>query len=90
MVTSEYGGDPQQMQQLGQMFNKHSANLAQLIRDLNGRMTHSQTIWKSPEANRFREAWQQAKTSFDKMAEALDKGGKDIKTTAARLEAWGK
>jgi WXG100 family type VII secretion target len=90
MEMGEYGGDPQAMQQLGGLFNKHSANLSQMIRDLNGQMTHSNDIWKSPEANRFREAWQQAKGSFDKMAEALDKGGKDIKNTAQRLEAWGK
>lgn len=89
-MAPQTGGDPEAMHQLGQLFSKHSQGLNQIIRDLNGRMTHSESIWISDEANRFRAAWQQAKGSFDKMAEALDKGGQDIRKTAQELEAWGK
>lgn len=89
-MTPRTGGDPQAMRELGQLFSKHSQGLDQIIRDLNGRMTRSESIWISDEANKFRAAWQQAKSSFDRMSQALDKGGQDIRTTAQQLEAWGR
>lgn len=89
-MAPQTGGDPQAMRELGQLFSKHSQNLDQMIRDLNGRMSHSESIWISDEANKFRAAWQQAKGSFDKMSQALDKGGQDIRTTAQQLESWGR
>jgi WXG100 family type VII secretion target len=74
------------MQELANLFNKHSRNLDQLIRDLNSRTESSKDIWDTPGAERFRSAWREAKTSFDKMSHALDAGGQDIKKSAQRLD----
>jgi WXG100 family type VII secretion target len=75
------------LEDLSRMFSKHSRNLDALIKDLNGRTVSSTEVWWGPGADRFRGAWAEAKTAFDKMAVALEQGSQDIKRSQQNIEA---
>jgi WXG100 family type VII secretion target len=81
------GGSISEMENLARIFSKHAKNLDALIKDLNGNTVNSTAIWWGPGADRFRAAWQEAKGSFDKMAMALEQGGKDVRTSVQNIEA---
>lgn len=85
-----YGGDPEAMKRLASLFQKHGQELDQIIRDLNSNTQSSQSIWQGPGANRFREAWAQAKPSFDKMVTAFQEAHKDINSRAEGFRNVGK
>ena len=87
MSGDKRGGQVGQMQELSQLFQKHSRNLDALIKDLNGRTVGSTEIWWGPGADRFRAAWAEAKSAFDKMAVALEEGGQDVKRSQQNIEA---
>ncbi|WP_460365075.1 WXG100 family type VII secretion target [Actinocorallia lasiicapitis] len=75
------------MEELAQLFQRHSRGLDALIKDLNGRTVGSAEIWWGPGADRFRQAWGEAKSAFDKMAVALDEGGQDVRRSQRNIEA---
>jgi WXG100 family type VII secretion target len=85
-----YGGDPEGMKRLANLFQKHGQELDQIIRDLNTNTQSSHSIWQGPGANRFREAWSQAKPSFDKMVTAFQDAHKDINSRAEGFRNVGK
>ncbi|HEV7934183.1 MAG TPA: WXG100 family type VII secretion target [Actinomadura sp.] len=87
MSGDRRGANIAALEELSRMFNKNSRNLDALIKDLNGRTVASSETWWGPGADRFRSAWQEAKTAFDKMAVALDQGGQDIKKSQQNIEA---
>ena len=86
MAGDKRGGNLGALHDRSTMFSKHSKNLDQIIRDLNGKTVNSQNDWWGPGADRFRQAWQEAKSSFDKMAQALEEGGQDVKKSAQNIE----
>ncbi|GAA2085644.1 WXG100 family type VII secretion target [Actinomadura alba] len=87
MSGDRRGANIAALEELSRMFSKHSRNLDALIKDLNGRTVSSTETWWGPQADRFRSAWQEAKTAFDKMAVALDQGGQDIKKSRQNIES---
>lgn len=87
MSGDKRGGSIGEMEELARIFQKHSRNLDALIRDLNGRTVSSTAIWWGPGADRFRSAWQEAKSAFDRMALALEEGSQDIKRSQQNIEA---
>ncbi|MEO5874279.1 MAG: WXG100 family type VII secretion target [Streptosporangiaceae bacterium] len=87
MSGDRRGGNIGQMEELSRLFQKHSKNLDALIKDLNGRTVGSSEIWWGPGADRFRAAWSEAKSAFDKMAVALEEGGQDVKRSQQNIEA---
>lgn len=89
-MSDVIGGSPEQMRELARIFDKHSAGLQALIKDLNGRTVNSTGIWKGDHANKFRGSWHEAKASFDKMALALQEAHKFINSKAQSLDAWQK
>lgn len=86
MSGDKRGGNLGALHDLATMFSRHSKNLDQIIRDLNGKTVSSQNDWWGPGADRFRQAWQEAKSAFDKMAHALEEGGQDVKKSAQNIE----
>ncbi|RAY12178.1 WXG100 family type VII secretion target [Actinomadura craniellae] len=87
MSGDRRGANIAALEELSRMFSKHSRNLDALIKDLNGRTVSSSEVWWGPRADRFRSAWQEAKTAFDKMAIALEEGSQDIKRSRENIEA---
>ncbi|GAA1542190.1 hypothetical protein GCM10009678_25770 [Actinomadura kijaniata] len=87
MSGDKRGANIAALEDLSRMFSKHSRNLDALIKDLNGRTVSSSEIWWGPGAERFRAAWAEAKTAFDKMAIALEQGSQDIKRSQQNIEA---
>ncbi|GAB2820397.1 hypothetical protein GCM10022221_17890 [Actinocorallia aurea] len=87
MGADRRGGNLGQMEELSRLFSKHSRNLDSLIKDLNGRTVGSSEIWWGPGADRFRGAWAEAKSAFDRMAVALEEGAGDIRRSQANIEA---
>ena len=75
------------LEDLARDFDKQSRNLDALIKDLNARTESSRAEWWGPSADRFRGAWQEAKTAFEKMALALEQGSQDIKRSQQNIEA---
>jgi WXG100 family type VII secretion target len=75
------------LEDLARDFDKQSRNLDALIKDLNARTESSRAEWCGPGADRFRGAWQEAKTAFEKMALALEQGSQDIKRSQQNIEA---
>ncbi|WP_131738881.1 WXG100 family type VII secretion target [Actinomadura roseirufa] len=87
MTADKRGANIGELEELSRIFSKHSRNLDALIKDLNGRTVGSTQVWWGPGADRFRSAWAEAKTAFDKMAVALEQGGQDIKKSQQNIEA---
>jgi WXG100 family type VII secretion target len=86
-MSDRRGANIAALEDLSRMFSKHSRNLDALIKDLNGRTVSSTEIWWGPGADRFRSAWQEAKTAFDRMAMALEEGSQDIRRSQQNIEA---
>ncbi|SEG90666.1 WXG100 family type VII secretion target [Thermomonospora echinospora] len=86
-MSDKRGANIAALEDLSRMFSKHSRNLDALIKDLNGRTVSSTEIWWGPSADRFRSAWQEARTAFERMAMALEEGGQDIKRSQQNIEA---
>ena len=87
MGADRRGGNIGQMEELARLFSRHSKNLDALIKDLNGRTVGSTEIWWGPGADRFRAAWAEAKSAFDKMAVALEEGATDVRRSQQNIEA---
>ncbi|ROO90106.1 WXG100 family type VII secretion target [Actinocorallia herbida] len=87
MGADRRGGNMAQMEDLARLFSRHSKNLDALINDLNGRTVGSNEIWWGPRADRFRAAWAEAKSAFDKMAVALEEGATDVRQSVQNIEA---
>jgi WXG100 family type VII secretion target len=85
--VSKRGANIEVLEELSRNFSKHSRNLDALIKDLNTKTESSRADWWGPGAERFRSAWAEAKTAFEKMARALDEGGKDVKKSQQNIEA---
>jgi WXG100 family type VII secretion target len=81
------GGHPEEMQQLAKMFTANATKLNGIINDLNSRTASSQDIWTGPAADRFRSAWSEAKTSFEKMRQALDEAYTAVTKSAQNIDA---
>lgn len=90
MAAGIMGGDPDGMRRLASLFERHGRELDQIVRDLNSNTVSSESIWQGPGANKFREAWSQAKPSFDKMVVAFHEANKDISQRAAGFEHFGR
>ncbi|GAA2718108.1 WXG100 family type VII secretion target [Actinocorallia aurantiaca] len=87
MGADRRGGNIAQMEELARLFSRHSKNLDALIKDLNGRTVGSAEIWWGPGADRFRAAWAEAKSAFDKMAVALEEGSADVRRSQQNIES---
>lgn len=86
-MTGNRGGNLQEMHQLAKVFTSNAAKLNGIINELNSRTTSSEAIWTGPAADRFRNAWSEAKASFEKMRQALDEAGTAVTKNAQNIDA---
>ncbi|BCB75427.1 hypothetical protein GCM10022251_29450 [Phytohabitans flavus] len=80
------GGNVEEMQQLARLFSANSGKLNSVISDLNSKTVDSERIWTGPAADRFRSAWGEAKTAFEKMRQALDEASSAVSKNAQNIE----
>ena len=81
------GGNLEEMHQMAKSFASNAKQLHGIITDLNSRTTGSDNIWTGPAADRFRNAWQEARGSFEQMRQALDEASSAINKHAQNIEA---
>lgn len=87
MSATLRGGNLEEMHQMAKSFASNSKQLHGIITDLNSRTTGSENIWTGPAADRFRNAWQEARGSFEQMRQALDEASSAITKHAQNIEA---
>lgn len=81
------GGNVEEMHQLAKNYAHNARQLHGIITDLNSRTAGSDSIWTGPAADRFRNAWQEARGSFEKIRQALDEASTAVTKHAQNIEA---
>jgi len=61
-----HGADIQQLRDLSNKFKSEAGNLSTLISHLQSATSSSESYWKGPAADRFRNEWSQLKPTFDR------------------------
>jgi len=84
---SIHGADIQQLRDLSNKFNTQAGHLSTLISGLQTATHSSESYWKGPAADRFRNEWSQLKPTFDKFVTTLQDASKSAKTNADNVEA---
>jgi WXG100 family type VII secretion target len=87
MASNLRGGNLEEMHQLAKNFTANASKLNGVISDLNSRTADSERIWTGPNADRFRTAWNEARSSFEKMRQALDEASTAVTKSAQNIEA---
>jgi WXG100 family type VII secretion target len=82
----ERGADLQRLRELSKDFNKKATELRALVKFLDGNTNGSESFWKGPKANQFRQEWSEARPMFDKFADTLDSASKSANTSADNIE----
>ncbi|MER7791662.1 WXG100 family type VII secretion target [Streptomyces sp. NPDC097640] len=86
-MSSLRGGNLEEMRLMARMFSVNAGKLNGVISDLNSRTVGSEHIWTGPAADRFRSAWSEARTSFEKMRLALDEASTAVNRSAQNIES---
>jgi WXG100 family type VII secretion target len=81
------GGNLEEMHHMAKMFSANAGKLQGIIGDLNNRTVDSDRIWTGPAADRFRQAWNEARGSFEKMRHALEEASTAVTKSAQNIEA---
>jgi WXG100 family type VII secretion target len=84
---SIHGADIQQLRDLSNKFTTEAGNLSTLVGHLQTATSSSDSYWKGPAADRFRNEWSQLKPTFDKFVQTLHDASKSAKTNADNVEA---
>lgn len=84
---SIHGADIQQLRDLSSKFNTEAGHLSTLIGHLQSATSSSESYWKGPAADRFRNEWSQLKPTFDKFVQTLHDAQKSANTNADNVEA---
>ncbi|MDH6698610.1 WXG100 family type VII secretion target [Streptomyces griseoviridis] len=80
------GADLQQLRELSKLYKQKAHDLQVLIKELDSRTASSQSIWKGPKAERFRQDWQDVKPTFSKWVDTLEEASKSSNTSADNIE----
>jgi WXG100 family type VII secretion target len=86
MAETEKGGKTGEMREMAKLFTRNAGKLNEIIKDLNGRTVNSNDIWKGPAADRFRSEWNDARSSFQEMHQALNDAGKAVNKHASNID----
>ena len=84
---SIHGADIQQLRDLSGKFKTEAGHLSTLIGHLQSATSSSESYWKGPAADRFRNEWTQLKPTFDKFVQTLHDAEKSANTNADNIEA---
>ncbi|MCX5420895.1 WXG100 family type VII secretion target [Streptomyces sp. NBC_00078] len=80
------GADLQQLRELSKLYARKAQDLQVLIKDLDARTSSSESIWKGPKADRFRQDWHDVKPTFSKWVDTLHDASKSANTSADNIE----
>ncbi|MEV5377170.1 WXG100 family type VII secretion target [Streptomyces nondiastaticus] len=80
------GADLKLLRELSRDFAKKAKELQALITHLNTKTTSSDSYWKGPKSNSFREEWGNVKPTFEKFVHTLEGAGKAAATNADNIE----
>ncbi|MDT0439288.1 MULTISPECIES: WXG100 family type VII secretion target [Streptomyces] len=80
------GADLQQLRELSKLYKQKAHDLQVLIKELDSKTSGSQSIWKGPKAERFRQDWQDVKPTFSKWVDTLNEASKSSNTSADNIE----
>ncbi|WP_431043782.1 WXG100 family type VII secretion target [Streptomyces sp. P1-3] len=85
-MSMDRGAQLDRLKKLYEDFDKKAGDLATLIKTLNTETTGSDSYWKGPKANSFRDEWQNVKPTFDKFVETLRSASKSARTSHDNIE----
>ncbi|MBB5934679.1 WXG100 family type VII secretion target [Streptomyces zagrosensis] len=80
------GASLEKLKSLYEDFDKKAGELAALVKALNTKTTGSESYWKGPKANSFRDEWGNVKPTFDKFVETLHSASKSARTSHDNIE----
>jgi WXG100 family type VII secretion target len=86
-VSDKVGGVLPHMDQMGRQFNTQAQAIREVQRALQGEADKIPASWSGPNANRFKEAWEAFKPSFNKMATELEEAQAGIKRNRDAIAA---
>lgn len=86
MSDMDRGASLEKLKKLSDDFEKKAGILADLVKFLNTATTSSDSYWKGPKANAFRDEWSNVKPTFDKFVETLHQASKSAKTSHDNIE----
>lgn len=75
---SDVGGDLETLRNLHKGLDDHAGKALDFKSALDGYV--SQAVWRGPNADKFRQAWEEFKPTFDKLNVALTEGRDDVRT----------
>lgn len=78
-MSDKVGGILPHMDQMGKQFNAQAQAIREVQRALQAEADKIPASWSGPNANRFREAWEAFKPSFNKMAAELEEAQTGIR-----------
>ncbi len=81
----DVGGDLETMRNLHNSLRDHASQAVTFKTTLDNHV--GSTVWKGPNADKFRQAWEQFKPSFDKLHTALTEAQTDVKNQHNNLAA---
>jgi WXG100 family type VII secretion target len=84
---SIHGADITQLRDLSTKFYTEAGNLSTLIGHLHSATSSSESYWKGPAADRFRNEWSQLKPTFDKFVQTLHEAQKSAKKNSDNIDA---
>ncbi|WP_413799859.1 WXG100 family type VII secretion target [Streptomyces iranensis] len=85
-MSMDRGASLKDLKDLSDDFERKAGHLADLIKALNTKTTSSDSYWKGPKANSFRDEWQNVKPTFDKFVETLRQASKSAKQSHDNIE----
>lgn len=87
-MNDDVGGKLDTLRELNRGLDSSSTDATNIKSDIEKAV--NQAVWRGPNAEKFRSAWEEFKPTFDKLQTALNDGAKDIKIQHNNLaEATG-
>ncbi|MEU7383856.1 MULTISPECIES: WXG100 family type VII secretion target [unclassified Streptomyces] len=80
------GADLHRLRELSKLYARKSHDLQVLIKELDSATGSSESYWKGPKADRFRQDWHEVKPTFSKWVDTLHDASKSANTSADNIE----
>ncbi|SDK23799.1 WXG100 family type VII secretion target [Nonomuraea maritima] len=87
MSQSMLGGDPHEMQTMAAQFDQQAEAVQATMAALNKEAAKVGTVWTGPGAQKFKDAWENYRVSFQRMSEELREASRVIGTYRQNIES---
>ncbi len=87
MSNNLLGGDPAEMQSMAAQFTQQADQVRATMATLDREAAKVGTVWTGAGSERFREAWQSYRASFQRMSEELNEASRVINTYRTNIES---